>query len=84
VPRSRTALAAGHKFLAPSFPLSSSYALAEREADSRMAATLDTYCHTGPLSVMLIDWVSARRFFITPLMVTEPPAELIPLLSVAM
>jgi len=46
-------------------------------------ATPDIYCHTGPLSVMLIGWASTRKFFITPLMVTEPPAELMPLLRVA-
>ena len=57
---------------------------AEREALAGWPATLELYCHTGPLSVMLIGWLSTRKFFITPLMVTEPPAELIPLLSDAM
>jgi hypothetical protein len=58
-----------------------SHALAERKAG--WPATLDIYCHAGPPSVMVISWALARRFVVTPLMVTEPPAELIPLLSVA-
>jgi len=65
-------------------PLSSSHRLVERETVRLTTTTTGIYCHNGPLSPMVIGCTSARRFFVTPLMVTEPPAEVMPLLRVTL
>jgi hypothetical protein len=66
------------------FQLCSSHGLAEQETVRRITTSRDIPYHTGPLSLMVIGCVSVRRFLIAPLIVTEPPAEVMPLLSVTL